>query len=223
MSRAFDIRYRRFLQIAFAICLAITIYGYSNGWPVWQPLMVVALVPGVAFVVWMYTGRFKRYRFLFGIYGTLALAATFEAWEYNQIPESVAKSLDLPKPRGEPNLYFEYDLPAVEARLFPDSPDTMLLQAVQLNYCTSGGPFFEQHPFCTKYKDASPAAIRGVLEAALSKMPKTNEDIYYSYIDVLIHTGAEQTKIDAAAEQWKKLFPLSDRTDPRTKVQRPPQ
>lgn len=206
---------RHTLTALLAVCLLLAGYGYTTGWPAWQLLITLLSWPLAAFSVWMFTGRWKRYRFLYGIYGTLALAAVFEAWEYGRIPPAIAQSIDLPKPPGEPNLYFEYDLPAIEARLFPNSPDTQLLQAIQLNYCSSGGPLFQSHPFCSKYSDASSEAIRDLLENAVSKMPKTNEDIYYSYVDVLIRTNADQSKIDAAAEQWKKLFPFSKRPDPR--------
>lgn len=206
---------RRILTAVLAIWLVTLLYGYVTGWPVWQLLITLSSWPLAAFSVWMFTGRWSRYRFLYGIYAPLALVACFEAWEYGRISPEIAKSIDLPRPRGEPNLYFEYDLPGVEARLFPDSPDTLFLQAVQLNYCSSGGPLYQSHPYCSKYSDVSSEAIRDLLENAVSKMPKTNEDIYYSYLDVLIRTGADQQKIDAAAEQWKKLFPLSKRPDPR--------
>lgn len=206
---------RRVLTAALVVCIVLIVYGYTTGWPAWLLLITLLSWPLLAFSVWMFTGRWRRYRFLYGIYGTLALAAVFEAWEYGRIPPAIAQSIDLPKPPGEPNLYFTYDLPGIEAQLFPDHPDTQLLQAIQLNYCSNGGPMYQLHPFCSKYSDAGSQAIRDLLENAVSKMPKTNEDIYYSYVDVLIRTGADRQKIDAAAEQWKKLFPLSKRPDPR--------
>ena len=126
----------------------------------------------------------------------------------------VGESLQLPLGPGEPNLYFEYDFPAVGSALFPGLAEVLLVQAVQLNYCSSGVPEFSKHPVCLKYRVRNPGAVREALELALRQQPKTNEDVYYSYIEVLRGTGAAASEVEAACVQWRRLFPFSDRPDP---------
>lgn len=191
------------------------LWGYVTGQPTWGLLLIVSGVPLAVFLRWIYTGRLRRYRFLFGLYGSLAVFGVYEAWEYGRIPAAVARFAELPKPPGEPNLYFEYDLPSVESQLFPGDPESLLLEAVQLNYCTTEGLPFHLHPFCQKYGEADRKRIRKVLEEALAKEPKTNEDLYYSYIDVLKGTGADASEVRAAISQWRMLFPLSTRPVPQ--------
>ena len=207
-------RISRFWKFAAGIAALLFGWAYITGRPFWVLFLFAASIPAAAFVNWMFTGRLRRYRFLFGLYGTLALFGAYEAWECGRIPEPVAKYTELPKAPGEPNLYFEYDLPAVEAALFPDHPETLLMEAIQLNYCTTEGLPFHLHPFCQKYGKADRLRIRKVLEAALALHPKTNEDLYYSYIDVLRGTDASQEEVEAAIQQWKRLFPFSTRPAP---------
>lgn len=193
----------------------VGIFGYTSGWPLWTVLAVLGCVPAVSFVVWMYTGPLRRYRFLFGIIGILVLAGTLEAWEYGHIPETWAKSMDLPKSPGAPNLYFEYDLPGVWSELFPDEPDALWLRSRQLGFCSDQRHGFQTHPFCRKFQDVPPEELRKLYEAALSAQPKLNQDIYYNYVEILIHDHAPQEEVDAAVEEWRRLFPMSKRPDPR--------
>ena len=121
---------------AFAAGGAVSFYGYITGWPAWRVLLALLAPPTAGFIVWMYTGRLRRYRFLFGIYAAAAVLGGFEAWQHQQVPESFFKSIDLPEGPGKPNLYFEYDLPGVLFELFPDEPETLFLRGVQLRLCT---------------------------------------------------------------------------------------
>ena len=211
-------RLPRVLKWSLAIAASLFLWAYVTGRPMWVLVLIVGGIPAAGFLRWMYTGRLRRYRFLFGLYASLAVLGAYEAWEYGRIPSSVASFAELPKPPGEPNLYFEYDLPSVEARLFPGDPETLLLEAVQLNYCTTEGLPFHLHPFCQKYGAVERKQIRKVLEEALAKEPKTNEDLYYSYIDVLKGTGADSDEVQAAIRKWQKLFPLSTRPIPESTV-----
>ena len=216
MSRPEFSSFRSRLWMLFVVCVLIAGYGYPVGWPAWQLCLILGIAPLLGLAVWLWLGRLRRYRMLFGLFGTLAVVGVYEAWEYDRIPTAVATRLNLPEPPGEPNLYFEYDLPAVEASLFPDSADSLLLKAVQLNYCTADGMPLHMHPYCLKYGAVDRTTIRETLESAIALSPKTNEDVYYSYVEVLKQTGADAAQIDAAADEWKRLFPFSDRNDPRT-------
>ena len=58
-------------------------------------------------------------------------------------------------------------------------------------------------------------SIRNLFEVALSVNPKMSQNLYYNYVEILIQAKASQDEIDAAAMEWKRLFPLSKRPDPR--------
>jgi hypothetical protein len=204
----------RIVRWGYLLVLPLLVYGYPAGWPAWLLLVWLQLPVCVASSVRVWRGSWQRFRMLWFIGVVLLVSGVWEAWTSGRIPRSVAVSLQLPPGPGEPNLYFEYDLPAVESRLFPGLAEALLLQAVQLNYCGSGLAGLSAHPACRKYASVDAAAVRVVLEAALRQQPKTNEDIYYSYIEVLRGTGATAAEIAAARAEWRRLFPFSDRPDP---------
>ena len=205
---------RAFKGIGVGVGVAISIYGYIAAWPAWGELLALLAVPSAAFTAWMYTGRLKRYRFLFGIYAVVSLLAVYEAWQYKHIPESFAESIDLPRGPGKPNLNFDYDLPDVMLELFPDYPDTLFLGGIQSQLCSIADQFNRQHPFCQKYDDSEIKTTRDWFETALAKKPKMNQDLYYHYVEILVKSGAPQSEINAAVEEWKRMFPLSERPDP---------
>ena len=212
-------------QVAAGLCLLLGFYGYVAGWAAWLLLLLVFAIPLAWLFVWLYTGRLKRYRFLVGIYSVAGAVALFEAWQHGQIPEAFAESLDLPKGRGKPNLYFEYDLPGVQYKLFPDHADSLMIRGIQSSFCVEEKSPFRDHPFCDDYTDAEISVVREWFEKALALEPKSSEDIYYRYVQILIRDDSPQAEIDAAAEKWRRLFPLSERYDPRDvfRVQRRPQ
>jgi hypothetical protein len=218
MNRPFRSVIRRSLTFLFVACVLIAGYGYPNGWPAWQLCLLVSCAPLFAAFVWLMAGPFRRYRLLTGLFGAVAIIGAYEAWEYGRISKPVAAALNLPDPPGEPNLYFEYDLPAVVSKLFPDNADTMLLKAVQLNYCTADEVMLQTHPYCLKYGPVDRSAIRTTLETAIATAPKTSEDVYYSYLELLVQTQADEAEIRAAGDAWKQLFPYSERPDPRSGV-----
>lgn len=202
-------------QVAAAVCLLVGCYGYVSGWDAWLILLLILVIPVAWLFVWLYSGRLKRYRFLVGIYSVAGAVALFEAWQHGQIPEAFAESLDLPMGRGKPNLYFEYDLPGVQHRLFPDHPDSLMIRGIQSSFCIEEKSPFRNHPFCDEYTDAEIRVVRELFEKALAQEPKSSEDIYYHYVQILIRDGSRQSEIDAAADKWRRLFPLSERHDPR--------
>ncbi len=204
----------RIVRWGYLLVLPLLTYGYPAGWPAWLLLLCLELPVVVAWSVWVWRGPWQRYRMLWGVAAVLLISGSWELWTAGRIPHLVSESLQLPLGPGEPNLYFEYDFPAVGSALFPGLAEVLLVQAVQLNYCSSGVPEFSKHPVCLKYRVRNPGAVREALELALRQQPKTNEDVYYSYIEVLRGTGAAASEVEAACVQWRRLFPFSDRPDP---------
>jgi len=58
-------------------------------------------------------------------------------------------------------------------------------------------------------------AARRHYEAALDTGVKTNENLFYFYIETLVQLGEDQELIDKVVEQWRWNFPHSQREDPR--------
>ena len=202
-------------QVAAGVCLLIGFGGYVSGWAAWLLLLLVLAVPLAWLFVWLCTGRLKRFRILVGIYSVAGVVALFEASQHGHIPKTFAESLDLPTGRGKPNLYFEYNLPGVQFRLFPDHVDSLMMRGVQSAFCLDDQSPFRDHPFCDDYQGAELRVVREWFEKALALEPKSSEDIYYRYVQILIRDGSSQDEVDVAADTWMRLFPLSDRLDPR--------
>ena len=55
---------------------------------------------------------------------------------------------------------------------------------------------------------------RDLLELALRRGVKTNEDLYYDYVILLKVVQAEDPKLKGAVAAWRRNFPHSDRPDP---------
>jgi hypothetical protein len=206
---------RLWRRIAFGAC-AVTAFGaYVTGWPMWPLLLLLIAVPGLSFCVWMWSGRLRRYRFLFAIYAAVVLAGLFEAWQYRTIPQTFTKSIDLPAGRGEPDLFLEGDLPAVMFDLYPDRAESLFVRGFQIKLCSENTQAQRRYRVCEQYPNTDLATIRRCFEQALVLETKTDENLYYHYVEVLMRQNAPQDEIDAAAENWKRLFPLTRRVDPR--------
>jgi len=195
------------------LCIAVSSYGYISGWPAWLVLLILLGMPLSSIGIWLFTGRFKRYRFLFGIYGVVVVIATFEAWQYQTIPESLTKSIDLPPGPGAPNLFLESDLPRVLFELYPDRSEVLFIRAFQMKLCNDEPQ--QQYSVCDQFENTDLSTIRRYFETALSQKSKTDENLYYHYVEILMRLQAPQSEIAAAAREWKRLFPLSERPDPR--------
>jgi len=202
-------------RITFGACAVLAFCGYVTGWPAWSTLLLLSAVPAVSFCVWMWTGRLRRYRFLFAIYGIAALAAGYEAWLYRAIPESVAESIDLPAGPGEPDLFLEGNLVGVMVDLYPHRAESLFVRGFQVKLCNDGNDAHRHDSICEQFRDSDLATVRKYFEQALALGTKTDENLYYHYVEILIRQDAPQDEIDAAAAEWKRLFPLSERIDPR--------
>lgn len=214
MSRPRAAVWVRILRRGMLLVLPLLLWGYPAGWPAWQLLLCFSLPLVAAVTVWVWSGRLRRFRMLYVVFLALLISGGWERWSGGHVSLLWSERLQLPRVPGEPNLYFEYDLPGVESRLFPGLAEVLLLQAVQLNYCGSGVPAFSGHPVCLQYPAVDARAVRAALERALRQQPKTNEDIYYSYVEVLRGTGGSVAEVEAARAEWRRLFPFSDRPAP---------
>jgi hypothetical protein len=202
-------------RILFGVCAAISLYGYVSGWAAWVLLLLLFGVPVRSFCSWMYTGRLNRYRFLFGIYMVTGVIGAFEAWQYGKASESLLKAVDLPEGPGEPDLFMEYDLPGVLFDLYPERSEVLFIRGYQMKLCYDNPLSSQRYSVCEQFKAADLSVIRECFETALAIKSRTDENLYYHYVEILIRQGAPQVKVDVASEKWSRMFMLSERLDPR--------
>ena len=160
--------------VLFGVCVAVSVYGYADGWPAWGLLLIFFAVPMRAFYNWMCYGRLKRYRFLFGIYLVVALVGLFEAWQYQHVPESVTEAIDLPAGPGEPNLFLESNLARVLFELYPERAEILFIRGFQIKLCLEDSEA-DRYPVCREFRDADLQTIRRLFETALQQKSKTDE------------------------------------------------
>ena len=86
----------------------------------------------------------------------------------------------------------------VFSTLYPDRPETLLERGLRAE------------------RAGDNETARKIFEQAIRTGIKTSEDLYYDYVLVLVRLKAPQSEIDAAAENWRRLFPLTKLSDPRT-------
>jgi hypothetical protein len=202
-------------RIALAACVVLSFCAYVTGWPLWSPWLLLAAVPALCCAAWIWTGRLRRYRLLFVIYGLAVLTGTYEAWQYRTIPVSVTEAIDLPPGAGEPDLFLDGDLPSVLFDLYPDRSEFLFVRGFQIKLCGEHQDSPRPYRVCDQFPSTDLATVREYFERALACGNKTDENLYYHYVEVLMRQAAPQDEIDAAAEQWRRLFPFSDRRDPR--------
>lgn len=205
-------------NIVIGLGLLTGIWCYLQGAPGWLVLVTLAGVPLVAWGVSRMAGTelWRRYRFLLYIVGMAILCGGFEAWQHRKIPKSVLKPLDISAGPGEPDLFLDYDLPGTLTRVFPQRAEALFMRGFQLKLC-----FEDQlarrpsRAVCAPFREITLPEIRQYFEQALAKQTKIDENLYYYYVEVLLRLDAPQGEIDAAAQEWKRLFPRSLRRDPR--------
>lgn len=203
--------------------VVVSFVWYLQGAGIWLVCAGVAVVPVTRLLVRLNASNltFLRYRFLLAIYGAGLLVGCYEAWLKQSIPVSVADTLQLPETQGEPDLILDPNLNLTRTLrlLYPDRSRTHYSIAVQQMFClrlrSTGKPLI---PVCRDYPDASLDSVGRHLQQAISLGAKTNEDAYYDYVSVLIHTDAPRPQIDHAAEAWRMNFPRSQKPDPTAAV-----
>ncbi len=84
------------------------------------------------------------------------------------------------------------------AALYPNRPETLIQQGLLAERMNSDD------------------LAREYFERAIATGDKSSEELYYEYVAVLIRLKAPKAEIDAAAEKWRRLFPLSKIPDPRS-------
>ncbi|MCP4171088.1 MAG: hypothetical protein GY758_09995 [Fuerstiella sp.] len=215
MTRTSELPPRTGGRILFGLCVAVSLYGYASGWDSWLLLLLLFGVPVRRFCSWMYTGRLNRYRFLFGIYMVAGVIGAFEAWQYGKTSEFLLRAVDLPVGPGAPDLFLEYDLPGVLFELYPERSEVLFIRGFQMKLCHDDLLSMEQHSVCRQFRNADLNAVRECFETALALNSRTDENLYYHYVEILMRQGASQGEVDAAAERWRRVFPLSERSDPR--------
>ena len=202
-------------RIVFTLGAVVGGYGYVRGWPMWSVLLFCLAAPCAYGLHRLFAGRLRRYRFLFFIYVAAGSIGVYEAWHYQNISSDIVESLDLPTGAGEPDLFLETELPQVLYDLFPERAEALLARGFQMKLCAMERAQGRMPSVCAAFQDVDIADIRSVFESALATGSKTDENLQYHYVEVLIRQQAPKAEIDAAVANWRRLFPYSERPDPR--------
>lgn len=220
MTRA---TFQRICLILAGCAIAIGLIEYLAGWATWTVAVWLVMVPTAALLAAQLAGTelLRRYRFLLYILTITLICGGFEAWQHRKIPRSILKSLDISVGPGEPDLFLDYDLPGLLTELYPQRSEALFMRGFQLKMCYEDR--LELRPsgaVCSQFREVDLPAIRDFFEAALRQHSRTDENLYYHYVEVLIRMNALESEIDAAAKEWKRLFPQSRRRDPRLEFER---
>lgn len=144
-----------------------------------------------------------QHRLLLIVFFTTAVIG---AWEYFHRGTPVNLHLDESK-----------NFTNVMAELYPDDAGVQHMRAQQLTLCMQAMREGRILPSpCAQYTDLDPQATMMRFYEHGIAASKHIEDLYYDYALFLRFTGADSEAIDAAADNWRANFPLSDRPDPRT-------
>ena len=209
-------------NIVIAGALALGAAFYLSGSPAWIVTLALVVVPCIAWVASRLTGTdlLRRYRFLLYVVVLALLCGGFEAWQHRKIPKSLLKPLDIAVGPGEPDLFLDYDLPGVLTGIYPERSEALFMRGFQLKMCYEDRVQNRTTPaVCRPFQTVDLPQIREYFERAIAQHPKTDENLYYYYVEVLMRSRATQSEIDAATQQWQHLFPRSPRPDPRKEFQ----
>lgn len=144
--------------------------------------------------------KLRPFKFLFVVYG---LASAVAIWEISHQDDAVDLFLS-----AKPNFT------NTVCELYPFRAEPMYLKAIQAGLCAQS-----RDPFPTVCRQFNRRRIRQDVEDYFQKGLKTGvknvERMYYDYVQFLVVSGGTNSEIDAAWEQWRTNFPLSDLPDPR--------
>lgn len=147
--------------------------------------------------------KYKPFRLLILIYG---FAVPLACWEVLHGQQKVDLYLD-PQANFTDTFY----------ELYPNRGEARYEKAIQTLLCLKAET--KQLPMpqaCRKYESKDLRyEVRRTFERALETNIKTEEELFYSYLQVLVGSQAPKSKIDAAYRAWKRNYPLSALPDPR--------
>ncbi len=147
--------------------------------------------------------KLQPFRFLAVVYG---LAAAVGCWEFSQRHQKADLYLD---PQASFADTFQ--------ELYPRSGEANYEKGMQATLCLGSQALKQPIPAaCRQYEGRDlRLETRRRFEHALRTGIKSEEGLYYHYLQILIGSQAAPQKIDAAYQAWRKNFPLSKLADPR--------
>ncbi|MFN0198133.1 MAG: hypothetical protein ACKVT0_15405 [Planctomycetaceae bacterium] len=155
--------------------------------------------------------KLQSYRFLLLVYG---LASAVACWEIVFCRQKVDMYLD-PQANFTDTLY----------DLYPQRGEAKIERALQALLCLQSQTLQQPTPAaCEQYESKDlRREIRLAFEQGLRTGIKSEEGLYYHYLQILMGSQEPRLKIDAAYRAWKRNFPLSKLPDPRgTPTSSPP-
>jgi len=203
--------------------VAIGIVGYGLGWPMWLILSFSLSVPFVSLVVWLLTGTevVRRYRFLFVVYGLVAVPSFYELWVTRKVAEPIVEFLNLQPAPGEASIYVQYDLPRYLTELYPTRVESLYARGYQIQMCMLLGEDQRQElPICLQLGKLKKEDVGRFFKAAVDTGNRGDEKVLYNYAIFLFDNDAPTEEINAAVKNWRWNFPFSRRPDPRLKPKR---
>ena len=192
--------------------------GYALGWPMWMIFTFSLGIPVGSLVVWMLTGPeiLRRYRFLFVVYGLVAVPACYELWVTRVVGEPFAEFLNIQPGPGEANVFLQYDLPGQLSELYPTRVESFYARAAQIKMCLGiSDEQRNQLPVCQQLGQLQKADIGRFFRAAVDTGNHGIENVLYDYAVFLVADGAPAKDVEAAVKKWRFNFPFSTRVDPR--------
>lgn len=204
--------------VVIPVCLLGGLLAFVRGAPLWQVLLLSVVLPVLILMIFQLAGTklLRRYRLLLTIVVLTLVLGVFEAWQHRKIPDKLLKALDISTGPGEPDLFLDYDLPEILWRLYPERGESLFVRGFQVKLCYDDQQAGRPLPaVCNQMTGIELRRVRKLFEMALQRKPKTEENVYYHYVEILMRLEASQSEIDAAASSWKQLFPESRRPDPR--------
>lgn len=145
----------------------------------------------------------QPFRFLTVVYG---LAVAVGCWEFTQRQRKVDLYL---APKANFTDTFQ--------ELYPRRGESNYEKAIQTSLCLQSQNRQQLTPAACRQFDTRDLhfEVRRRFEQALRTQIKTEEGLYYYYLQILVGSEAAPQQIEAAYKSWRRNFPLSRLPDPR--------
>ncbi len=150
-------------------------------------------------------GWLRAHRLLLVVYASALTLAAFELTD----PEIQTGKLDHPRAFLEPGS----NVADVSAAVHPDRALTLYYQAYQASLCE--GRNTDPGSVCSRRGPPRPGEVRKLIERSLATGNRSIEFAMYNYAIVLLHEGAPDAEVEAAARNWRISHPHSSLPDPR--------